>query len=151
MSSSPTSSPPSTQFRKGARQISSEQHEQSLNTMMPNPSSTTASMSEAAKQRREAASSNTSSEEGFSIIQEEWRAGGPFLCVTPAVTIPLDEDDIFIKDPNLQKRVMREVTTITERNGISIDDSSPESPPMRRRGVGEPETNRPDRVLLVGA
>ncbi|KAI9706351.1 MAG: hypothetical protein M1836_003356 [Candelina mexicana] len=148
-SSPPASSPPSGMAaRKRARQTSSEVHTQALSTMFPSPPSTVASGSPRAKRRREAASDSTSSSEGVCIIQEEYRAGGPFLCVLPAQTLALTDDDVFSGDPARGANLISAVITILQRYQVQMKTISG---PFRRRGVYEVKGNRPDRVLLIEA
>ncbi|KAI9797652.1 MAG: hypothetical protein M1835_007400 [Candelina submexicana] len=134
--------------RKRARQISSEVHTQALSTMFPSPPSIVGSGSTRAERRREAASDSTSSSEGVCIIQEGYRAGGPFLCVLPAQTLALSTDDVFSGDPARRANLISAVITILQRYQVQMKTISG---PFRRRGVYEVEGNRPDRVLLIEA
>ncbi len=136
--------------RKRARQTSSEEHASALSAMLPSPPSTVASESprtKASKRRRQAASDETSSSEGVSIIQEEFRAGAPFLCVLPAETSALPDADFFNNQAH-QANVVREVRDILQRHSVAMRSITG---PFRRRGAYGRQNDRPDRAVVVEA
>ncbi len=144
------SSPPpaSNGIHSRIRQISAEQYAKAFEAMLPNPPPMNAAFSSAeAMRRRQAASRNTSTEDGTPIVQELWRAGGPFLCVTPASTLALHVNDPF-RNLERQNLVITEVQRAVDRHGVKVTKISG---PHRRRGCGEPEYDHLDRVVLVEA
>ncbi|KAI9699091.1 MAG: hypothetical protein M1836_003280 [Candelina mexicana] len=134
--------PISASARQSAWQRSSELHAESFNSMLKKNHD-----DPEAQRRRAAASKNTLTASGICVIQEQYRAAGPYLSLTPAITFALDEDDELLKKiRNCEVSLLEEVNNILNQEGVRLE--SPVTGPFRKRSTLETDEDRPDAIIL---